>query len=41
MSGHSAIDIFGQNDMSILVVVVGILVRVLNFVGVVGHRYEF
>ena len=37
VSGHFTVDVFGEDDMSILVVIVHVFVRVFNLVGIVWH----
>ena len=37
ISGHLTVDVLGKNDVPVFVMVVHVLVRVLNLVGVVGH----
>lgn len=36
---HFLEDLFGENDVSVFVVVVGIFVGVLDFGGIVRHKY--
>jgi hypothetical protein len=37
VAGHSPVDVLGEDDVPVLVVLVVVLVGVLYFLGVVGH----